>query len=78
MKDQFSRRARSVDEPIADRSKADTSIAHLPNGLDQVVHGMIKSVEPQDYERISHLRLGKARINTATPQTNAYSRQVPL
>ena len=62
MKDQFSRRARRVNEAIADRSKADTSIAQLPNELDKVVHGTAESIEPPDHKCVAVLQLGKTRI----------------
>ena len=62
MKDQFARRARRVDEAIADGPKADTAIAQFFDELDQVVHRASESIEPPDHKRVALLQLGKASI----------------
>ena len=62
VKDQLARRARRIDEAVADRPKADTAITQILNELDQVVHRATESIQPPDHKRVALLQLGKASI----------------
>lgn len=55
VKYQLARWAGCVDEPIADGSKADATIAQLLDQLDQVMHRSAESVESPDDKRVTVL-----------------------
>jgi hypothetical protein len=60
VKGQLARCARSINESVADRPKADTAISQFLNELDHVVHRATESIELPNHKRVALLQLGKA------------------
>jgi hypothetical protein len=66
MEDQLARWAGRVDEPIAHRAKANTSIVQFLNQFDQVMHGATESIKSPDDKCVTLLQMGQACVETWT------------